>query len=97
MVFLDLSLSVLDGLRYMVNSSTDVFCFLGFSLDLRSGELLDVLQQSVSVPKVKDSIMFSQLTELLVKYAFVGRHARVGRLVNFKDFSGGYAYENAFN
>ena len=96
MVLLDLSKEVLNNLRDVTGSSSEVFCFLGFSLNLQTGDLQDVLQQRVSSPELKDSTMYYQLAEILVKYASAGRHVRVGKLVNFKDFSGGYAYENAF-
>jgi hypothetical protein len=33
----------------------------------------------------------------LTKYASTSKPVRVGKLVNFKDLSGGYAYENAFH
>ena len=96
MVLLNLSKEVLNNLRDVTGSSSEVFCFLGFSLNLQTGDLQDVLQQNVSSPEIKDSTMYNQLAEILVKYASAGRHVRVGKLVNFKDFSGGYAYENAF-
>jgi hypothetical protein len=66
-------------------------------LNLQTGILEDVLQQNVVSPELKDSTMYSQLAEVLTKYASsASRPNRVGKLVNFKDFSGGYAYENAF-
>jgi hypothetical protein len=97
MTFLKLSQEILNQLREVVERSDEVFCFLGFRLNLQTGILEDVLQQNTFLPELKDSTMHSQLTEVLTKYASAaGRHVRVDKLVNFKDFSGGYAYENAF-
>lgn len=98
MTILNLSQNVLNQLRSVTGSSdNDVFRFLGFNLNLQTGDLQDVLQQNVISPELKDSTMPSQLAEILIKYASAGKHVRVGKLVNFKDFSGGYAYENAFS
>ncbi|MCL2868623.1 MAG: hypothetical protein FWF27_04180 [Candidatus Bathyarchaeota archaeon] len=55
MVLLDLSKEVLNNLRDVTGSSSEVFCFLGFSLNLQTGDLQDVLQQNVSSPDIKDS------------------------------------------
>jgi hypothetical protein len=96
MVNLNLSQEILDKLKWIVGNSENAFCFLGFNLDLTTGDLHDVLQQKVASPQVKDGTMYSQIAELLTKYTFVSAPVRVGKLVNFKDFSGGYAYENAF-
>jgi hypothetical protein len=96
MVNLSLSQDILDKLKWIVNNLGNVFCFLGFNLDLSTGDLHDVLQQKVASPQVKDGTMYNQITELLTKYASTCAPVRVGKLVNFKDFSGGYAYENAF-
>ena len=96
MTLLNLPLEVLTQLKSTIDNSENIFQFLGFSLNLQTGDLQDVLQQNVVSPVIKDSTMYCQLAELLIKYAYVGKHVRVGKLVNFKDFSGGYAYENAF-
>jgi hypothetical protein len=96
MTVLKLPSKVLTQLKGIVDNSENVLQFLGFSLDLQTGDLQDVLQQNVVSPAIKDSTMYCQLVELLIKYASVGKHVRVGKLVDFKDFSGGYAYENAF-
>jgi hypothetical protein len=99
MTFLKLSQEILNQLGGVVECSDEVFCFLGFSLNLQTGILKDVLQQNTVSPELKDSTMHSQLTEVLIKYAYslsTGKPVRVDKLVNFKDFSGGYAYENAF-
>jgi hypothetical protein len=86
----------LDRLKYATNNHEDSFRFLGFSLNLQTGDLQDVLQQKAAEPKLKDPTMHQQIAELLTKYALAGKHDSVGKLVKFKDFSGGYAYEIAF-
>jgi len=97
MVNLDLPQDTLDKLKWMVNNPENIFYFLGFNLNLSTGDLHDVLQQNVASPQVKDGTMYHQITELLLKYAAVSKPVRSGKLITFKDFSGGYAYENAFH
>jgi len=77
----------------------NLFCFLGFTFNLQTKELHDVLQENALVKtlEVKDPTMHQQITELLYKYAHANRKERTGKLVKFKNFPGGYAYENAFN
>jgi len=96
MVNLNLSQETLDRLKYSVNNHENSLCFSGFNLNLQTGDLQDVLQQKVAEPKVKDPTMHQQIGELLTKYALAGKHGRVGKLVKFKVFPGGYAYEVAF-
>jgi hypothetical protein len=96
MVNLKLTQQTLDGLKYATNNQENSFCFLGFSLDLQTGELQDDLQRKAVEPKIKDPTMYQQIAELLIKYALAGKHDKAGKLVKFKDFSGGYAYEVAF-
>ncbi len=40
--------------------------------------------------------MHHQITELLIEYSTAAKKSLGGRLVKFRDFSGGVAYENAF-
>jgi hypothetical protein len=96
MVNLNLSRDILDKLKWITGNSGNVFCFLGFNLDLSTGDLHDVLQQKFVSPQVKDGTMYSHIIELLTKYASTCAPVRVDKLVNFKNLSGGYAYENAF-
>ena len=97
MQILNLTSKTFEKLGSLTNSSVEFFRFLGYSLDLQTGTLQDVLQQNLVSPEIKNSTMHTQLAELLEKYASAGKHNTVGKLVNFKDFSGGYAYENAFH
>ncbi|XHH07706.1 MAG: DUF3786 domain-containing protein [Candidatus Bathyarchaeia archaeon] len=96
MVNLNLPQETLDRLKFAINNQENSVRFLGFNLNLQTGDLQDDLQQKTVEPKVKDPTMYQQIAELLIKYALAGKHERVGRLVKFKDFSGGYAYEVAF-
>jgi hypothetical protein len=86
-------------LRQLAEIGNDnLFRFLGFSLDLETGDFHDVIQESSStnVLELKDPTMHQQITELLSKYSQSNKTSRSGKLVKFKDFPGGYAYENAF-
>jgi hypothetical protein len=97
MINLNLTPEILATLKMAANTTEgNCFGFLGFSLNLQTGDLQDVLQQKVAQPKVKDPTMHQQIAELLTKYALAGKHDRSCKLVKFKDFPGGYAYENAF-
>jgi hypothetical protein len=96
MTQLKLSSETLNQLKSVTASSENVFHFLGYRLSLQSGDLQDILQKNTIAPVIRDPTMYDQLVEVLIKYASAGRHVKVDKLVNFKDFSGGYAYENAF-
>ncbi|MDR2699513.1 MAG: DUF3786 domain-containing protein [Nitrososphaerota archaeon] len=96
MVNLNLPQETLDKLKWMTNNPKNSLCFLGFNLNLVTGDLQDILQQNFASPQVKDGTMYHQIADLLIKYASTNKPVRVGKMVNFKDFSGGYAYENAF-
>jgi hypothetical protein len=67
MVNLNLSQETLDKLKCMVNKPENTFCFLGFNLNLSTGDLQDILQQKVASPQVKDGTMYHQMAELLRK------------------------------
>ncbi len=76
----------------------NIFRFLGFSLDLDTTDFHDVLQENASTAiELKDPTMYSQITELLASYSHSERRELNGKLVKFKDFPGGYAYEMAFS
>lgn len=96
MTKLDLSTETLQRLKHLTNKSNE-FVFLGFSLDLQTGDFQDLLQKESPSPKLKDPTMHQQIAELLLKYALAGKQSLTGKLVKFKDFPGGYAYENAFH
>jgi hypothetical protein len=94
---LNLENETLAKLKWVTNNPVDnCFGFLGFALNLQTGDLQDALQQKIAEPKLKDPTMHQQISELLTKYALAGKHDKSGKLVKFKDFPGGYAYEVAF-
>jgi hypothetical protein len=80
----------------MTNSSENLFNFLGYTLNLSTGVLSDDLQQKIPVSQIKNSTMHNLLAELITKYTFTDKPVKTNKLTNFKNFSGGYAYENAF-
>lgn len=99
MTKLDLLSEQLSKLKQLTEPGKEgILSFLGFSLDLQTSEFHDILQENASRAKVemKDPTMHQQITELLFKYAQASWIGRSGKLVKFKDFPGGYAYENAF-
>ncbi len=99
MTKLDFLPEQLSKLKQLTDNGEDrIFRFLGFSLDLETSEFHDVLQEDAlrTTLELKDPTMHQQITELLIKYSQVSKKSRSGKLVKFKDFPGGYAYENAF-
>jgi hypothetical protein len=74
----------------------DVFRFLGFSLNLQTGEFIDELQKGAANPEVSNPTMHHQITELLVEYSGAAKKPLSGRQVKFRSFPGGVAYETAF-
>lgn len=74
----------------------DVFRFLGFSLNLQTGEFIDDLQKGVASPEVSNPTMHHQISELLVEYSGAAKKPLTDRRVKFRMFPGGVAYENAF-
>jgi len=98
MTTLNLDSETLTKLKWVTNNdSENCFSFLSFSLNLQTGDLQDLLQEKTDSPKLKDPTMHQQIAELLLKYALAGKQTLTGKLVKFKDFPGGYAYENAFH
>jgi hypothetical protein len=66
--------------------------FLGYSLDLETGEFLDLFEKSV----VHNEWALQNITALLVHYSLAYETPKSGKLIKFRDLPGGYAYENAF-
>jgi hypothetical protein len=95
MAKLNLSPEAFAKLRQV--ASADVFVFLGFKLDLTTGDFQDELQQGKVEPQLKNPTMHSQIAELLNTYAKSQTQTLSGKLVKFKDFPAGTAYENAFH
>lgn len=71
--------------------------FLGFSLNLQTGEFIDDLQKGIAEPEVSNPTMHHQITELLDEYSRATKKPLAGKQVKFREFPGGIAYENAFN
>ena len=76
--------------------TADVLRFLGFSINLQTGEFIDELQKGAANPEVSNPTMHHQITELLVEYSGAAKKPLSGKQVNFRGFPGGVAYENAF-
>jgi hypothetical protein len=66
--------------------------FLGYSLDLETSELHDLLEKEIVCSEWGIQIM----NALLVNYSLANEIPKSGKLVKFKDLPGGYAYEHAF-
>ncbi len=85
-------------LKQLADDKEDnIFRFLGFSLELDTSDFHDILKEKAStIIELKDPTMYSQITELLSSYSRSEKRVPSGKLVKFKDFPGGYAYETAF-
>ena len=66
--------------------------FLGYSLDLETGEFLDIFEKGV----VHNEWALQNITTLLVHYSLAYETPKSGKLIKFRDLPGGYAYEHAF-
>ena len=72
------------------------FRFLGFSLNLQTGEFTDDLQKGIADPEVSNPTMHQQITELLDRTPRATKRPLSGKQIKFREFPGGIAYENAF-
>jgi hypothetical protein len=79
-------------LKRLVNSGCDCLEFLGFTVDLGSGEVYDQLKKDTLCNERDIEV----LHVLLAHYSRAERTERTGRLVKFQDLPGGHAYEKAF-
>jgi hypothetical protein len=77
-------------LRRLAGSSSHLE-FLGYVLDLESGEIYDSLRKTADL-----KVEFQVLRVLLAHYSKAEQGERAGKLVKFADLPGGYAYERAF-
>jgi hypothetical protein len=66
--------------------------FLGFAVDLGSGEVYDQLKKE----KLCNERDVEVLNVLLTQFSEAERSERTGRLMKFQDLPGGHAYEKAF-
>jgi len=84
-------------LRNLIEAGkSNKFSFLGFSLDLETNEFHDDLQNNAATIELSNPTMHHQITELLAEYSQATKKPKSAKLVKFKDFPGGVAYENAF-
>jgi hypothetical protein len=71
-------------------SNTKEWNFLGYSLNLETGEFVDLLE------KEANAVEMDVVTVLLRHYLEASPVAERGRLVKFEDLPGGHAYGKAF-
>ena len=80
-------------IRHLAKIGKDrTYRFLGYTLDLETGEFQDILETETSYSERGIQIM----TALLIHYSLAYETPKSGKLVKFKDLPGGYAYANAF-
>lgn len=92
MIKLNLQNQTLQRLQQLIGGGA--YDFLGFALDLETGVLSDQLtSNSMRDTRERDSQIFAAL---LGHYAPASPTSLSGKLVKFKDLSGGDAYEGAF-
>ncbi len=90
---LNLQAEQLEKIRRLTKVGKDHnYRFLGYSLDLETSEIHDVLEEGSSMSQCG----FQAIAGLVVHYSLAIETPRRGKLVKFKDLPGGYAYENAF-
>ncbi len=75
-----------------LSTNDRIYQFLGYSLDLETGDFYDLLEKNVVLTEWGYQIV----TALLVHYSLAKKTPICGKLVKFKDLPGGYAYEKAF-
>ena len=93
MTKLNLKPNELKFLRKLTNcQNTDKYFFLGFSLDLETAELIDLLCQNTGVSEAEAYV----LTTLLAHYSCAEPTPLTRRLIKFRELPGGNAYEKAF-
>jgi len=93
LVKLNLKPDELAKLRELTCSSKDrKYLFLGFSLDLNTAEVGDLLSISDDVSEAGAEV----LTILLSHYSQSKQVPATGKLIKFRDLPGGHAYEVAF-
>ena len=87
-----LQLDEIRRLKRLVSSSLVCLEFLGYAVNLDSGEVYDRLKKE----KLSSEKDIEVLSILLAHYSAAKPVERTGRLVKFQDLPGGYAYEKAF-
>jgi hypothetical protein len=90
---LNLESSALEKLKKLThtNAGSD-YQFLGYSLDLETGDYRDLLNKDFRPSEMQIQI----LSVLLFHYSLAKETTKKAKLVKFKDLPGGNAYEKAF-
>jgi hypothetical protein len=84
-------------LKYLAEVGDEgVLRFLGFYLNLNTGEFTDDLQRGAAEVELLNPTMHHQISELLIEYSNAQKKPLSGKPTKFRDFPGGIAYENAF-
>ncbi len=90
---MDLRAEQLERVRRLVKVIDGrVYRFLGYRLDLETGEFHDLLEKGA----VHADGELKIIAALLAHYSLAEETPRTGKLVKFKDLPGGYAFERAF-
>ena len=92
MIKLNFRAEQLEKIRHLTKVEDHSYKFLGYALDLETGQFNDSLGQGT----VHNDWSAQSMTALLTHYSLAKETARTGKLVKFKDLPGGYAYERAF-
>ncbi len=93
MTKLDLHTEQLERIRRLVKvAEGQVYEFLGYGLDLETGEFHNLLEKGAVHGGGEAKI----IAALLAHYSLAEETPRTRKLVKFKDLPGGYAYERAF-
>jgi len=90
---LNLRTEQLERIRCLVKvGENQTYQFLGYTLDLETGEFHDLLEKST----VHGDGSAKNIAALLMHYSLAKETPKTGHLVKFKDLPGGYAFEHAF-
>jgi len=79
-------------LKHLADSGSRCLEFLGYVVDLESGDISDSLRKTADVANVE----FEVVQVLLSHYSKAEPVEIAGKLVRFADLPGGHAYERAF-
>jgi len=83
----------LKKIRQLTKVGEDnTYQFLGYTLNLETNQFHDLLEKGT----VHSDWGVQNMTALLAHYSLANESAKTGKLMQFKDLPGGYAYEHAF-
>lgn len=92
MTNLNLPPQTLQKLKTTINTQNNNYTFLGYTLNLQTGDLTDNLNQ-ISFKEFSIAV----IPVLLNHYAQSNPAPLTGNLIKYKDLPGGHAYEGAFS